>query len=59
LVLRKLGGDLIIDAISFFVDKPESWLGLRQIKAVYRLDINEFRGNRTVQLIVPYFEKVV
>lgn len=58
LVLRKPLGELLIDAIAFFVDKPESWLGLRQIRAVYKLDINEFRGNRSVQLIVQYFEKI-
>lgn len=58
LVLRKPVGDLVIDAIAFFVDRPEHWLGLRQIKAVYKLDINEFRGNRTVQFIVQYFEKI-
>ena len=58
LVLRKPAGDLVIDAIAFFVDRPEYWLGLRQIKAVYKLDINEFRGNRTVQFIVQYFEKI-
>jgi single-stranded-DNA-specific exonuclease len=58
LVLRKPGGDLVIDAIAFFVDKPEHWLGLRQIKAAYKLDINEFRGNRSVQFIVQYFEKI-
>lgn len=58
LVLRKPLEELLIDAIAFFVDKPESWLGLRQIRAVYKLDINEFRGNRSVQLIVQYFEKI-
>ena len=58
LVLRKPEGDLIIDAIAFFVDKPEHWLGLRQIKAAYKFDINEFRGNRSVQFIVQYFEKI-
>ena len=58
LVLRKPAGDLVIDAIAFFVDKPEHWLGLRQIKAAYKLDINEFRGNRSVQFIVQYFEKI-
>ncbi len=51
-------GDLVIDTINFFVDKPEHWLGLRQIKAAYKLDINEFRGNRSVQFIVQYFEKI-
>lgn len=57
LVLRKPGGDLVIDAIAFFVDQPEHWLGLRQIKAAYKLDINEFRGNRSVQFILQYLEK--
>ena len=58
LVLRKPAGDLVIDAIAFFVDRPEHWLGLRQIRAAYKLDINEFRGNRSVQFIVQYFEKM-
>jgi single-stranded-DNA-specific exonuclease len=58
LVLRKPGGDLVIDAIAFYVDQPENWLGLRQIHAAYRLDINEFRGNRSVQLMVQYLEKL-
>jgi single-stranded-DNA-specific exonuclease len=58
LVLRKPGGDLVIDAIAFFVDQPEHWLGLRQIKAAYKLDINEFRGNRSVQFILQYLEKI-
>ena len=57
-VLRMPGAHAMIDAIAFFADKPEHWLGLRQIKAAYKLDINEFRGNRTVQIIVHYFEKM-
>ncbi len=59
LVLRKPGGALVIDAIAFFIDQPEQWLGLRQINAAYKLDINEFRGNRSVQLILQYLEKIV
>jgi single-stranded-DNA-specific exonuclease len=59
LVLRKLDGDLLIDAIAFFIDQPENWLGLRQINAAYKLDINEFRGNRTVQFILQYLEKII
>jgi single-stranded-DNA-specific exonuclease len=59
LVLRKPGGDLVIDAIAFFMDQPEQWLGLRQIKAAYKLDINEFRGNRSVQFILQYLEKII
>ena len=59
LVLRKPLGNLLIDAIAFYVDKPENWLGLRNIKAVYKLDINEFRSNRSVQFIIQYFEKIL
>jgi len=58
LVLRKPTGNLVLDAIAFYVDQPENWLGLRQIRAAYRLDINEFRGNRSVQLMVQYLEKL-
>ncbi|HEY8097680.1 MAG TPA: single-stranded-DNA-specific exonuclease RecJ [Methylobacter sp.] len=58
LVLRKPFGELLIDAIAFYVDQPENWLGLRHIKAAYKLDINEFRGNRSVQFIVQYLEKI-
>jgi single-stranded-DNA-specific exonuclease len=49
----------LIDAIAFFIDQPENWLGLRQINAAYKLDINEFRGNRTVQFILQYLEKII
>ena len=59
LVLRKPAGNLVIDAIAFYVDQPENWLGIRQIRAAYRLDINEFRGNRSLQLILQYLESVV
>lgn len=58
LVLRKPFSELLIDGIAFYVDKPENWLGVRHIKAVYKLDINEFRGNRSVQFIVQYLEKI-
>ncbi len=59
LVLRKPNGNLLIDAIAFFIDQPERWLGLRQINAAYKLDINEFRGNRSVQFMLQYLEKIV
>lgn len=58
LVLRKPDGELLIDAIAFFVDHPEQWLGLRQIIAAYKLDVNEFRGQRSVQFILQYLEKM-
>ena len=44
LVMRKPNGNLLLDGIAFFVDKPEQWLGLRVCNAAYKLDVNEFRG---------------
>ncbi len=58
LVLRIPNGNSLFDGIAFFVDKPEQWLGLRACNAAYRLDINEYKGRRTVQLLVQYLEKV-
>lgn len=58
LVLRKSGSEKLIDAIAFFMDKVENWLGVRKINAVYKLDVNEFRGQRNVQLIMQYLEKL-
>lgn len=58
LVMRKPKGQLLLDGIAFFVDKPEQWLGMRGCSAAYKLDINEYRGQRSVQLLVQYLEKV-
>jgi single-stranded-DNA-specific exonuclease len=58
LVLRIPQGNLLIDAIAFFIDHPERWLGLRSCLAAYKLDINQFRGQRSIQFIVQYLEKI-
>ncbi|MGR9051335.1 MAG: single-stranded-DNA-specific exonuclease RecJ [Gammaproteobacteria bacterium] len=58
LVLRQAGAGRLIDAIAFFVERPEQWLGVRTVIAAYRLDINEFRGNRSIQFIIQYLEKL-
>lgn len=57
LKLRLGKGDKIIDAIAFFVDLAK-WPNHRcqTVKAAYRLDINEYKGRRNVQLIVEYLE---
>ena len=47
------------DAIAFNVDFPEKWQGVRRILIAYKLDINHYRGNRTLQLIIQYLEKVL
>lgn len=57
-VLKLPFSNLLIDAIAFFADKPEIWLGCRKVHAVYKLDINEYRGQRGLQLQLQYLEKL-
>ena len=57
-VLRFPMSEKLIDGIAFFVEKPENWLGTRSITAAYKLDVNEYRGNRSVQLMLQYIEKI-
>ena len=56
MVEPKLGGPLL-DAIAFNVDTryyPD--LSIKTARFAYKLDINEFRGSRSVQLLVDYME---
>ena len=56
LVLRTPDQMRMIDGIAFFVDNPESWLGQPRLRLAYRLDVNEFRDHRSVQLRIEYME---
>jgi len=49
----------MIDAIAFNVD-VQAWPNdsAEQVRLVYKLDINEFRGQQSVQLLVDYIEAV-
>lgn len=55
-MVLKVAGKLL-DAIAFNVD-IEAWpnLSVQQLFCVYSLDINEFRGQRNVQLLVEHIE---
>lgn len=57
LKLRLGKEDKVIDAIAFFVDLKE-WPNHRcqSVRAAYRLDINEYKGRRNIQLIIDYLE---
>lgn len=57
-VLRLPFSDILLDAIAFFADQPEAWLGSRKINAVYKLDVNEYRDQRSIQLQMQYIEKI-
>lgn len=52
--------NILVDAIAFNVDIQE-WPDpeVKYIHAAYKLDVNEYRGSESLQLIVNYFEKVV
>lgn len=50
-------GTLMLDGIAFNIDLaiwPDATI--QQARIVYKLDVNEFRGNQTVQLMVDYIE---
>jgi len=51
------GGELI-DAIYFNVKTPEAFLAASKLKLCYRLSVNEFRDNRTLQLMIDFAEVV-
>ena len=59
LVLRSPNTEHEIDAIAFNVTDEHWPTETTQVETVYRLDINEFRGNRTAQLLIEYIEPVV
>ncbi|WP_019529015.1 single-stranded-DNA-specific exonuclease RecJ [Dasania marina] len=50
-------GGQLIDAIAFNVD-VKAWpnQAAKKAKLVYKLDVNEFRGNESLQLMVDYIE---
>lgn len=55
LQLRTECGRVTLDAICFNVDR-EAWPNptVRWVEAVYKLDVNEFRGQQSVQLLVSH-----
>ena len=59
LVLSPPGSARILDAIAFNVDL-DTWpdQAIEQIDIAYRLDVNEFRGQRSVQLVVEHLVPV-
>jgi len=59
MLLEPQQGGQLLDAIAFNIDTryyPDQ--SIRIAKLVYKLDINEFRGNRDIQLLVDYIEPV-
>ena len=57
LLLLQPKSQQVIDAIAFNVD-VQAWPddSVEQVRLVYKLDVNEFRGQQSVQLLVDYIE---
>jgi single-stranded-DNA-specific exonuclease len=56
LVLRPEQGGELLDGIAFNQAEDHAGKGLERIHAAFRLDINEFRGSTSLQLIVEHIE---
>lgn len=52
------GAGLVIDAIAFNTDSEQLPADTTAIQCAYRLDINEFRGQRNLQMIIEHIEPV-
>ena len=53
MVLRPLDGSSLVDAIAFGT-LPEDLPSPKAIRALYRLDVNHFRGERSCQLMIEH-----
>ncbi|ECP2496043.1 single-stranded-DNA-specific exonuclease RecJ [Salmonella enterica] len=52
-MVEPVGGGPLLDGIAFNIDTtcwPDN--GVRDVELAYKLDINEFRGNRSLQIII-------
>ncbi|SBS34138.1 Single-stranded-DNA-specific exonuclease RecJ [Marinomonas aquimarina] len=58
LTLRDPKTGLLVDGIHFFCDLSVWPNTAQQAKLVYKLDINEFRGQRNLQLLVDHIEPI-
>ncbi|HEY0634826.1 MAG TPA: single-stranded-DNA-specific exonuclease RecJ [Gammaproteobacteria bacterium] len=58
LKLRWPGSRRLIDAIAFHADLDNWPEQVQRVQTAYRLDVNEFRGERSVQLIVEHLRPI-
>ncbi len=54
--LRAVAGGETLDAIAFQAPPDALVPGWESVKAAYRLDVNEFRGARSLQLVIAHLE---
>lgn len=58
LALSHPDSNRIFDAIAFNIEREQWQTTAKRVLMAYRLDINEFRGVRTLQLRAEYLEKI-
>ena len=58
LVLRPPGGGQVIDAIAFNTVDDDWPADTTQVELAYRLDVNEYNGRRSAQLLVEHIQGV-
>jgi single-stranded-DNA-specific exonuclease len=56
-VLKSECGSVKLDGIAFGIDR-DIWPNptIQWVELAYKLDVNEFRGNETVQLMIAHIE---
>ncbi len=56
LTLQIPGSSQRVDAIAFHTTDADWPAGVERVETVYQLDVNEFRGQRSVQLIIQHIQ---
>lgn len=57
LVLTPVGSELLLDGIAFNIDRKQ-WPNpsVTEVELAYRLDVNEYRGQQSVQLVIEQLQ---
>lgn len=57
MLLQPAGGSEVLDAIAFNID-PDIWPNptIQRVRLVYSLDVNEYRGRQSLQLMVRHLQ---
>jgi single-stranded-DNA-specific exonuclease len=58
LTLRPAAGGLTLNAIAFGAAPQGTAPGWSHVRTAYRLDVNEYQGNRSLQLVIEYLAPV-
>jgi single-stranded-DNA-specific exonuclease len=58
LKMQLFSGGVAVDAIMFNIREGDELLARKSVKLVYKLDVNEFRGWQSVQLMVEHMQAI-